>query len=137
MTTSLLSALRALCADHSRVEPHHEDMCPLCQQADAAIAQAQSGPTRIDAARQAQTIKDLRHDLLVLALRLYSESPDTMAIETERVMRKMRPLCEAEMGIVPEPAVCPDCLGSGDGYHEGEACSACGGWGIARDRKAA
>jgi hypothetical protein len=92
---------------------------------------------QLECARHAQTIKDLRHDLLVLALRLYSESPDTMAIETERVMRKMRPLCEAEMGIAPEPAVCPDCMGSGDGYRDGQTCSTCSGWGIERDREAA
>ena len=91
----------------------------------------------IECAKHAQEIAALKHDLLVLALRLYSESPDTMAIETERVMRRMRPLCEAEMGIVAEPAVCEACFGSGDGYHEGEACGACGGWGITRDRKAA
>lgn len=37
---TLLAALIALREEHSRVEPHHEDMCPLCQQADAAIAAA-------------------------------------------------------------------------------------------------
>lgn len=119
--SAVLSALRALRMDHSRTEPHHEGICLICRQADEAIAR----------------VADMEHDLLVLALRLYSESPDTFAIETERVMRRMRPLCEAEMGIVAEPAVCPTCFGSGDGYHEGEACSACGGWGLARDKVAA
>jgi hypothetical protein len=93
--------------------------------------------SQLECAKHAQEIAALKHDLLVLALRLYSESPDTFAIETERVMRRMRPLCEAEMGIVAEPAVCAHCAGSGNGYSEGEACSACGGWGIERDRKAA
>jgi hypothetical protein len=35
----LAAALRALRADHSIAEPHHdEDLCPLCRQADAALA---------------------------------------------------------------------------------------------------
>lgn len=37
---TLLAALIVLREEHSRVEPHHEDMCPVCRQADAAIAEA-------------------------------------------------------------------------------------------------
>ncbi len=36
----LLEALKALRSDHSRIDPHHEDLCPLCKQADAAIRKA-------------------------------------------------------------------------------------------------
>jgi hypothetical protein len=36
----LLAALIVLRAEHSRIEPHHEDLCAVCQQADAAIARA-------------------------------------------------------------------------------------------------
>jgi len=38
---ALLGALKALRAEHSRVDPHHEDRCALCRMADAAIAKAE------------------------------------------------------------------------------------------------
>lgn len=37
----LLAALKALRADHSIQNTHHEDMCALCRAADAAIAKAE------------------------------------------------------------------------------------------------
>ncbi len=37
----LLFALKAMRADHARTEPHHEHLCQLCRQSDAAIAQAE------------------------------------------------------------------------------------------------
>lgn len=37
----LLEVLKLLRADHSVMRPHHEDICPICKQADAAIAKAE------------------------------------------------------------------------------------------------
>ena len=44
LAAELLAALIVLRAEHARVEPHHEDMCALCRQADAAIARARQVP---------------------------------------------------------------------------------------------
>ncbi len=38
----LLKALKALRADHSIQNSHHEDLCALCRAADAAIAKAEA-----------------------------------------------------------------------------------------------
>lgn len=38
---AMLVALKLLREDHSIMEPHHEDMCPTCKVADAAIAEAE------------------------------------------------------------------------------------------------
>lgn len=35
----VLDVLKALRRNHSMMYPHHEDLCALCKQADAAIAQ--------------------------------------------------------------------------------------------------
>lgn len=40
--TQLLTALKVLRADHSKMYPHHEHLCDLCKQADAAIAKAEA-----------------------------------------------------------------------------------------------
>ncbi len=45
---ALLSSLIELRAEHSRIEPHHEDMCGLCMRADLAIAAAQPVEWRDD-----------------------------------------------------------------------------------------
>ena len=43
VAASLLDALKVLRRDHSMAQPHHEDLCSICKQADAAIAKAESG----------------------------------------------------------------------------------------------
>jgi len=45
VTAELLAALIVLRAEHARVDPHHEDLCAICRQADAAIARAQQVPS--------------------------------------------------------------------------------------------
>ena len=54
---------------------------------------------RGDCRMMAQKIADLEHDVLVLALRLYAESEDTMAVETIAVMERWRPRCAIELGL--------------------------------------
>lgn len=54
---------------------------------------------RGDCRMMAQKIADLEHDCLCLALRLYAESEDTMAVETIAVMERWRPRCKIELGL--------------------------------------
>lgn len=42
-TPSTLTVLRELLEKHQRTEPHHEDLCKLCQRAEAAIAREEGG----------------------------------------------------------------------------------------------
>jgi len=51
------------------------------------------GGYEIAQAENAAKIAQLESDCLVLALRLYGESPDTFAPETKEVMRRWGPKC--------------------------------------------